>query len=240
MKREWNHQIKRFTSAIWSTLKPKHLNGSLNNGLYVLRQCMYEYFANFVHKIRRPDVPLPPTPLLIPHFLSALLELLVPPEHSCTAHKSLSICSFYHVKCFCGIFTKLNTKFYRIATLQVVFTTWLHAVHWSLWQAACDLPCSGWCPSRLLQRKKTKLGTCVYDNCGKDIWQRQLSSTVNRASTRAVSKLLQWTSKGGLTAHNRAKYFLSGLEWPGWEAGVTRVGAGVTEVGGRSDQGRSY
>ena len=78
--------------------------------------------------------------------------------------------------------------------LQVVFTTWLHFLLWSLWQAAYDLLCSGWCPSRLLQRRKTKFCTCVYDKCGKDMWERQLSSSVNRASTRAVSKLLEWTS----------------------------------------------
>ena len=133
---------------------------------------LIQKFAHFVHKIRRPDVPLPPTPLLIPHFHSAILELLLAPEHSCTTNKSLSICTFYYVKCFCIIFTKLNTKFYLIATLQVVFKTWLHAVHWSLWQATCDLLCSWWCPSRLLQSKKIKLGTCVHDNCGKDIIMR--------------------------------------------------------------------
>ena len=88
----------------------------------------------------------------------------------------------------------MRPKFYRIGSLQVVFTTWLHFLLWSLWQAAYDLLCSGWCPSRLLQRRKTKFCTCVYDKCGKDMWERQLSSSVNRASTRAVSKLLEWTS----------------------------------------------
>ena len=54
-----------------------------------------------------------------------------------------------------------------------------------------------------MQRRKTKLSTCVYDNCDKDIWERQLSSTVTWASMRAVSKLLEWTS------------YLKSLEYPG-------------------------
>ena len=53
--------------------------------------------------------------------------------------------------------------------------------------------CLWWCPSRLPQRGRTKFGTSVYDNCSKDLLERQLYRAVNIAS-RTVSKLLEQTS----------------------------------------------
>ena len=79
--------------------------------------------TNFVHKIRHPDIPLPPTPLLITHFLSALLELLVQPEYSCTAHKVSPYAVFIMSNVSEAFLPSLTQHLYRIATLQVVFTT---------------------------------------------------------------------------------------------------------------------
>ena len=86
----------------WTPLKPQHSNPSPNpNPL-----------ANQLWSI---DFLTPPTPLIIPHRLSAFLESLMPFKNWRSIHARWSKSSLKHSIRFCGIFSKFKTEFYCIS-----------------------------------------------------------------------------------------------------------------------------
>ena len=82
----------------WTPLKPQHSNPNpLANQLWCI---------NFL---------TPPTPLIIPHRLSAFLESLMPLKNLCSIHARCSKSSLKHSIHFCGLFSKFKTEFYYIS-----------------------------------------------------------------------------------------------------------------------------
>ena len=61
------------------------------------------------------DLLTPPTPLIIPHRLSAFLESLLPLKIWCSIHARWSKSSLKHSIHFCGIFSKFKIEFYCIS-----------------------------------------------------------------------------------------------------------------------------
>ena len=61
------------------------------------------------------DFLTPPTPLIIPHRLSAFLESLMPLKNWCSIHAGCFQSSLKHSLRFCGIFSKFKTQFYCIS-----------------------------------------------------------------------------------------------------------------------------
>ena len=81
----------------WTPLKPQHSNPNpLANQLWCI------------------DFLTPPTPLIIPHRLPALLESLMQLKNWCSIHARWSKNSLKHSIRFCGIFSKFKTEFYCI------------------------------------------------------------------------------------------------------------------------------
>ena len=60
------------------------------------------------------DFLTPPTPLIIPHRLTAFLESLKPLKNWCSIHASWSKSSLKYSIRICVIFSKFKTEFYRI------------------------------------------------------------------------------------------------------------------------------
>ena len=84
----------------WTTLKPQHSNPNPNS------------LANQLWCI---DFLTPPTPLIIPQRLPALLESLMPLKNWCSIHARCLKSSLKHSIRFCGIFSKFKTEFYCIS-----------------------------------------------------------------------------------------------------------------------------
>ena len=72
------------------------------------------------------DFLTPPTPLIIPHRLPAILESLMPIRNWCSIHAKWSKNSLKHSIHFCGIFSKFKTEFYCISFFKSVLTSKLH------------------------------------------------------------------------------------------------------------------
>ena len=64
------------------------------------------------------DFLTPPTPLIIPHRLSAFLESLMPLKNWCSIHARCSKSSLKHSIRFCGIFPSLKHNFIYIVLLK--------------------------------------------------------------------------------------------------------------------------
>ena len=86
--------------SCWTPLKTQHSNPNPNP------------LANQLWCI---DFLSPPTPLIIPHRLSAFLESLMPLKNWCSIHARCSKSSLKHSIRFCGIFSKFKTEFYYIS-----------------------------------------------------------------------------------------------------------------------------
>ena len=84
----------------WTPLKPQHSNPNRNP------------LANQLWSI---DFLTPPTPLIIPHWICAFLESLMPLKYSCSIHARLSKSSLKHSIRFSGIFPMFKTEFYCIS-----------------------------------------------------------------------------------------------------------------------------
>ena len=77
----------------WTPLKPQHSNPNHN---YLAKQLWCS------------DLLTPPTPLIIPHRLPAVLESLMPLKNWCSIHARWSKSSLKHSIRFCGIFPSLK------------------------------------------------------------------------------------------------------------------------------------
>ena len=98
----WTVLASSLGISSWTPLKPQHSNPNPNR------------LANQLWCI---DFLTPPTPLIIPHRLPAFLESLMQLKNSCSIHARWSKSSPRHSIRFCGIFSKLKTKFYCISFL---------------------------------------------------------------------------------------------------------------------------
>ena len=118
-----------------------HLQFLANNCVYssltdikLCTYCLYRHATVLIHEILYLayqlwciDFLTPPTPLIIPHRLSAFLESLMPLKNWGSIHARCSKSSLKHSICFYGIFSKFKTEFYCILLkchhVQIAFLT---------------------------------------------------------------------------------------------------------------------
>ena len=99
----WRRLASSDGISSWTPLKPQH-NYPNPNPLANQLWCI--------------DFLAPPTPLIIPHRLSAFVESLIPLKNWCSIHARCSISSLKHSIRFCGIFTKFKTEIYCISNIK--------------------------------------------------------------------------------------------------------------------------
>ena len=90
----WRVLASSLGISSWTPLKPQHSNPNPNP---------------LANQLWCTDFLTPPTPLIIPHRLSAFLESLMPLKNSCSIHARCSKNSLKHSIRYCGIFSKFKT-----------------------------------------------------------------------------------------------------------------------------------
>ena len=99
----WRVLASSYGISSWIPLKPQHSNPKPNPN-------------RLVNQLWCIDFLTPPTPLIIPHRLSAFLESLMPLKNWCSIHVRWSKSSLKHSIRFYGIiFSKFKTEFYCIS-----------------------------------------------------------------------------------------------------------------------------
>ena len=113
-----------FSENPWDKLHANlpHLQFLANNCVYsshtdikLCTYCLYRHTAVLIHEIFYldnqlwySDILTPPTPLIIPHRLPAILEYRIPRKDWCSTHARCSKSSLKHSIHFCGIFPSLK------------------------------------------------------------------------------------------------------------------------------------
>ena len=120
-----------FSKNPWDKLHANlpHLQFVTTNGEYsshadikLCTYCLYRYTTDLIHEILYlanqlwcSDFLTLPTPVIIPHKLSAFLESLMPLTNWCSTHARWSKSSLKHSIRFCSISSKFKTEFYCIS-----------------------------------------------------------------------------------------------------------------------------
>ena len=120
-----------FSGHLWEKLRANllHLQFLASNCVYssytdikLCTYCLYRHTTVLIHEIlylanqlRCNDFLTPPTPLIIPYRLPALLESFMPLKNWCSIHARWSKSSIKHSIRFCGIFSKFKIEFYCIS-----------------------------------------------------------------------------------------------------------------------------
>ena len=108
----------------WTPLKPQHSNPSPNP---------------LVNQLWSTDFLTPPTPLIIPHRLSAFLESLTPLKNWCSIHARCSKSSLKYSIRFCGIFSKFKQNVIAYRSSKVSFRPdCIFEIH-QLWQSGFSM-----------------------------------------------------------------------------------------------------
>ena len=161
----------------WTPLKPQHSNPYPNPNPNPL--------ANQLLCI---DFLTPPTPLIIPHRLSAFLESLMLLKNWCSIHVRCSKSSVKHSIRFCGIFSKLKTEFYCIS----FFLT----SRWHFWNSPAvtiSRVYSNCCCSCSFEPEIIKIGQSSHKMYSNNILNFQESMTILNARTKKSGNLLKAT-----------------------------------------------
>ena len=162
-------------NSSWISLKHQHSNPNPNP------------LANQMWCI---DFFTPPTPLIIPHRLSAFLESLMPLKNRCSFYARWSKSSLKHSIRFCSIFSKFKTEFYCIS---FIVTSRLHFEIHQLWQSGfwrvyfnCCCSCSfepeiikiGQSSQKMYSNNKPNFqeSTTILNVCTKTIWMHHIKS----------------------------------------------------------------
>ena len=159
----------------WTPLKPQHSNPNPNP------------LANQLWCI---DFLTPPTPLIIPHRLSAFLESLMPLKNWCSIHARWLKSSLKHSICFCGIFPSL--KHYFIAYRSSKLSDCIFEIH-QLWKSGFSRVYSNsWC-SCWFEPEIIKIGQSSHKMYSNNIVNFQESMTILNACTKKIWKLIEGT-----------------------------------------------
>ena len=161
--------------SCWTPLKSQHSNPN-------------PYYNALANQLWCIDLFTPPTPLTIPHRLTAFIETLMPLKNWCSIHARCSKCSLKHSIRFCDIFSNFKTKCYCISFFQSVLTSRLHfwnspAVTIRLYSNFC---CS--CSFELEIIKTGQSSQKIYCN---NILNFQESTTIWNACTKYSGNLLK-------------------------------------------------
>ena len=121
-----------------------------------------------------PDFLTPPTPLIIPHRLTAFLEYLMPLKNWCSIHARSSKSSRKHSIRFCGIFPSLKHNFiaYRSSSRpDCIFEIQ------QLWQSGFSRVYSNCCCSCWFEPKIIRIGRSSHKMYINNILNFQESTT---------------------------------------------------------------
>ena len=161
----------------WTPLKPQHINPNT----YPL-----------TYQLLRIDFLTPPTPLIIPHRLPAFLESLMPLKNWCSIHARWSKSSLKHSKCFCGIFSKFKTEFYRYRSSKVSSCVdCIFEIHLILQSGFSRVYSNFLCSCSF--EPEIKIGQSSHKMPNNNILNFQESPTILNACTKKGWKLIECT-----------------------------------------------
>ena len=156
----------------WTPLKPQHSNPNPNA------------LANQLWCI---DYLTPPTPLIIPHRLSAFLESFMPLKNWCSIHARWSKSSLKHSIRFCGIFPSLKQNFIAYRSSKVSSHTDCIFEIYQLWQSGFSRVYSNCCCSCSFKLEIIKIGQSSHKMYSNNIMNFQESMLlVNACKNKAV------------------------------------------------------
>ena len=162
----------------WNPLKPQHCNPNPNpNPLDKQLWCI--------------DFITPPTPLIIPHRLSAVLESLMLLKNWCSIHIRWSKSNLKHSIRFCGIFPILKQNF--IAHCSSKVSNCIFETH-QLWQSGFIIVYSNYCYSCSFEPEILKINLSSHKMYGNNIPNFQECTTILNAHKKNVWKLIECTS----------------------------------------------
>ena len=159
--------------------------------------CLYRHATVLIHEILNLanqlwcfDFLTPPTPLIIPHRLSAFLESLMPLKNPCSIHARCFKSSLKHSIRFCGIFPSLKQisiayRFSKVSSLP----DYIFKIN-QLWQSSFSRVYSNCCCSCLFEPEILKIGHSSHTMYGNNIVNFQDSTTMLNACTKKVWKLI--------------------------------------------------
>ena len=150
----------------WTPLKPQHSSPNPN------------YLANQLWSI---DFLTPPTPLIIPHRLSAFLESLMPLKNWCSIHARWSKSSLKHSIRFCGIFSSLKQNFMAYCSSKE--PDCIFEIH-QLWQSDCNRVYSNCCCSCSFEPEIIKIVQSSHKMHSNNKGNFQESTTMLNAHTK--------------------------------------------------------
>ena len=131
------------------------------------------------------DFLTPPTPLIIPHWLPAFLESLMPLKSWCSIYARCSKSSLKHSIRFCCIFfpsLKQNFIVYRFSKVSSR-PDCIFEIH-QLWQSDFSRVYSNCCCSCSFEREVIKIGQSSYNMYSNNIINFQVSTTILNGCTK--------------------------------------------------------
>ena len=158
-------------------LKPQHSNPNPNP------------LANQLWYI---DFLTPPTPLIIPHWLRAFLESLMPLKKWCTIHARWSKSSLKHSIRFSGIFLlSLKQNFIAYRSCKVSSRPNCIFESHQRWQLGFSRVYSNCCCSCLFESEIIKIGQSSHKMYSNNIVNFQESTTILNGCTKKSGNLLK-------------------------------------------------
>ena len=138
------------------------------------------------------DFLTPPTPLIIPHRLSAFVESLMPLKNWCLIHARCSKSNLKHSIPFCGIiFSKFKTEFFAYHSSKVSsHSACIFEIH-QLWESGFSRVYSNCCCSCSFEPEIIKIGQSSHKMYSNNIVNFQESTTILNACTKKSGNLLK-------------------------------------------------
>ena len=132
----------------------------------------------------------PPTPLIIPHWLPAFLESLMPLKNWCSIQARWSKSSLEYPIRFSGIFSSLKQNFIVYRSSKVSSRPdCIFEIH-QLWQSGFSLVYSNSCCSCSFEAEIMKIGQSSHKIYSNNIVNCQESTTILNACTKKSGNLL--------------------------------------------------
>ena len=150
----------------WTPLKPQYSNPNptpLANQLWCI------------------DFLTPPIPLIIPHWLPAFFESLMPVKNWCSILARWSKSSLKYSMRFCGFFPSLKQNFIVYRSSKV--TDCIFEIH-QLWQSGFNRVYSNCCCSCSFEQEIIKIGQSSHKMYSNSILNFQESTTILNACTK--------------------------------------------------------
>ena len=158
----------------WTPLKPQHSNPNPNPLAY---------------QVWSIDFFTPPTPLIIPHRLSAFLESLMLLKNWCSIHARCFKSGLKHSTRFCGIFPSLKQNFIAYRSSEVSSRPdCIFEIH-KLWQSGFSKVSSNSFCSCSFEREIRKIGQSCNKMYSNNIVNFHVSTTILNTCTKKSGNL---------------------------------------------------